>query len=151
MIKLEVEGMDKIQKEIKKLGLSFPVVADKAIKAAADKTKSNVKSKTSDLFRQKPISAVKVKNIKRVVYRVGFNSKWWYLKFFESGTKRHTIKGKPWLAIHGKRGRVYFVKRVRHPGTRKRPFMIKEIVMPLKREKEKIIGKEMWKAIRVLR
>ena len=151
MIKLEVQGMDKIQKEIKKLGLSFPKVADKALKSATDKTKENVKRKTSTMFRQKPISGLVVRNNKKVIYRVGFNKKWWFIKFFESGTKRHTIKGKPWLAIRGKRGNVYLVKKVRHPGTRKRPFMLQEIVKRGKVQKENIIGKEMWRQIKALR
>ena len=147
---MEIKGMDKIKKEIDRIGGSFADIADKAVKKASTETKKNIKTKTTPLFRQKPLQANVKKTKKAVIWRVGFNKKWWYLKYFESGTKRHTIRGKPRLAIHGKYGRVYFVKRVRHPGTRAKPFMVKQIIKPLKNEKEKIIAKEMWRQIKAM-
>ena len=150
-VSLDIKGMDKIKKEVSRLGGNFPVIADKAIKLAAQNTKKNVRQKTTALFRQRPQEARLRKTKKSVVWRIGFNKKFWYLKFFESGTKRHVIKGKPRLAIRGKYGKVYFVRRVRHPGQKAQPFMVREIIKPLKAKKEKIIAKELWRQVKAMK
>lgn len=55
----------------------------------------------------------------RVTVKVGPTKEKWYYRFFETGTKPHTIRGRPFLVL----GPDKVVRSVNHPGMAARPFL----------------------------
>lgn len=117
LVKISFKGLKELQKRVHALDDLGPFMRDLALSAVSE---------------QKKLSPVKTGNLRRSIHlgRVSARSAETiasanYAAFVEFGTKAHEIRPRNRKALRWKSGNKYrFARRVQHPGTKARPFMI---------------------------
>lgn len=114
-MQVKVTGDAELMRKLARLGVKASDVLEAATQAAAKviETEANGMAPGPNI-RQETTEKAK----SRVVVAVGPIKEKWYYRFHETGTKPHTIKGRPYLAFGG-----IVVGEVQHPGMAARPFL----------------------------
>lgn len=112
---IELDGLEEVLQELQKRGASIiDGLEDIALAGAAimeNAVESNAPGSISGAIETETTKKTK----SEVKVDIGPNRKKWYARFVEFGTKAHMI---PYGVINGK-----FVKNIRHPGAKARPYM----------------------------
>ena len=159
----KVDGLKEILNKIERSGSTTRQVFGKAVQEAGMVAARNIHSDTIGKFSARIIKGFGVRNDRQVLYLVGYNKKRWYLKFIETGSKPHIIRGK--RTLKNRRGmlaivvsrqgskfrKIYYVRRVKHPGQKKEPFLLKEIQGRKADKKMEIIARSISKQLGIRR
>ena len=159
----KVDGLKDIIAKIERSGSTTRMVFGKAVQEAGFEAAKNIHNDTIGKFSARIVKGFGIRNDRQVLYLVGYNKKRWYLKFRETGSKPHIIKGK--RTLKNRRGmlaivvsrqgskwrKIYYVRRVKHPGQKKEPFLLKEIQGRKADKKMDIVARSISKQLGIRR
>lgn len=112
---IRVTGDDVIMRKLGRMGVAASDVLEAATVAAATVIQEAATSMApGPHIGQETTSKART----RVTVAVGPVKAKWYYRFFETGTRPHTIRGNPLLVFGG-----VAVRSVNHPGMAARPFL----------------------------
>jgi len=120
---VKIEGQKELMKALKESGLKPRKVIGAAMKQGGEVVAANARERVESSKGGKKVTAkITARKQDHITVSVGPTKKHWYLRFLETGTARHEIRGNPFLRFGGPRGLIE-VRRVMHPGTAARPFL----------------------------
>jgi HK97 gp10 family phage protein len=140
-LKVQVEGVDELARQLRRVGVSTQQALCVAVLAGAEVIRA-----AANPLAPEPVIDTEVEEStkERAVAAVGPPKDRWFYQFFETGAQSHDITGSP-LVFEGDEGLV-ITGRVRHPGMVARPFL-RPAFDSRKRAAQDKVGDELRRAI----
>ena len=119
--KIRIEGLDRLQADFKRMKNKSDSVMTRQIHLAADRI-ARFANRDVPVDTGRLLKSIKVEKYTRAAtIRVDAP----YASFVERGTAAHTIEAKNSSVLTN--GKVFFGKKVEHPGTKAQPFFFKHV------------------------